>query len=259
MLEKYLQEIGLSDKEATVYIALLQVDNDSVLDLSRKTKINRTTIYPVLDSLSKKGLINEVKIDNKVRFQAQPPERLETYVERQKVTLEESAKRLHGDIVPQLKSIQREEGERPVVKYFEGREGVISSMEELFETPITEKMQYTIYSRDIVDKLFSDAERKRFVNIRLDKDVTSKAIYTHTRGDLPQGPRNVRARIDEKKYPISCDISIYQDKVKINILGEKLSGISIVSKDLAQTMKSLVNCIFDLKEEVSKLKGGKES
>ena len=73
MLEKYLQEIGLSDKEASVYVALLQVDNDSVLDLAKRTKINRTTIYPVLESLAKKGLISEIKIDKKVRFQAEPP------------------------------------------------------------------------------------------------------------------------------------------------------------------------------------------
>jgi len=77
MLEKYLQEIGLGDKEAAVYAALLQVDDDSVLDLSKKTKINRTTIYPVLESLAKKGLISEVKVNAKVRYQAEPPERRE--------------------------------------------------------------------------------------------------------------------------------------------------------------------------------------
>ena len=133
MFEKYLEDLGLSEKEAKVYLSLLQVDNDSVLDLAEKTKINRTTIYPVLESLSKKGLISEVKVDKKVRFQAEPPERLETYVERQKIVLEEHAKRLK-DVIPQLKSVQRETGERPVVKIYEGKEGIISSLEDFFET-----------------------------------------------------------------------------------------------------------------------------
>ena len=48
MLEKYLQEIGLNEKEASVYLALLQYDNASVIDISGKTKINRSTTYTVL-------------------------------------------------------------------------------------------------------------------------------------------------------------------------------------------------------------------
>ena len=39
MLEKYLQEIGLNEKESAVYLALLQVDSASVADLAEKTKI----------------------------------------------------------------------------------------------------------------------------------------------------------------------------------------------------------------------------
>jgi sugar-specific transcriptional regulator TrmB len=79
MFEKDLQELGLNDKESAVYLALLSVDNDSVIDLSKKTNINRTTIYPVLESLMTKGLVSEVKMDKKIRFAAEAPERLVTY------------------------------------------------------------------------------------------------------------------------------------------------------------------------------------
>ena len=81
MLEKYLQEIGLNDKEAAIYLALLQVDNSSVIDISKKTKINRSTIYFVLEGLGKKGLVSEVQVDKKVHYAAEPPERLETFVD----------------------------------------------------------------------------------------------------------------------------------------------------------------------------------
>lgn len=244
MLEKYLQEIGLAEKEAAVYAALLQVENDSVLDIAKKTKINRTTIYPVLESLAKKGLISEVKVDKKIRFQAEPPERLETYVERQKVILDEQGRRLK-DIIPQLKSMQKESGQRPVVKYFEGREGIVSSMEEFFGAQKSGETQYMIYSRDLVENLFTDKERERFKKMRQGKDIKAKAIYTYSKGDLPAQPDSLRIRIDENKYPITCDISIYSDQIKISILGESLSGITIVSKDLSQTIKSLINYFFD--------------
>ncbi len=249
MLEKYLQEIGLSDKEALVYLALLQVDNDSVLDLAKKTKINRTTIYPVLESLSKKGLISEIKIDKKVRFQAEPPERLETFVERQKVVLDERASRLK-DIVPQLKSVQREIGERPVVKYFEGRDGIISSVEEFFGNQKSgSDEQYILFSRDLLEEVFTDKEREKFKNIRKSNNVKANAVYTYSQGDLPSQSGDSAIRIDEKKYPITCDIGIYKDQVRISILGKPLSSILIKSHDFARTFQSLIQFIIDSKNK----------
>ena len=56
MLQEYLQDIGLSDKESAVYIALLQFDYASPLELSRKINIKRATAYVVLKSLEKKGI-----------------------------------------------------------------------------------------------------------------------------------------------------------------------------------------------------------
>lgn len=80
MLEKYLQEIGLNEKESAIYLALLQVDSASVVSLADKTKIKRPTVYVVLEALAKKGLVSEVEIGNKTHFAAESPERLETFV-----------------------------------------------------------------------------------------------------------------------------------------------------------------------------------
>ena len=176
MLEKYLQDIGLSDKEASVYLALLAFDHTSVIELAAKTKINRSTTYVVLESLAKKGLVSETTIGKKTHYQAEPPERLETYVERRKVVLEEQAKRLR-DIIPQIKTIQRETGERPLVKYFEGREGIISANEEFYSTRADSKETYIIYSKDLVDDIFTPQERERYRNIRLSSNIKVKVVY----------------------------------------------------------------------------------
>ena len=76
MEKKFLQDIGLDNKEIDIYLGLLQVDSSSVLELSKKTKILRTSIYSVLDSLIEKGLVSEIKKGKKSYFQAEPPERI---------------------------------------------------------------------------------------------------------------------------------------------------------------------------------------
>jgi sugar-specific transcriptional regulator TrmB len=247
MFEKYLQEIGLSDKEASVYIALLSVDNDSVLDLASKTKINRTTIYPILESLAQKGLISEVKLDKKVRFQAEPPERLSTFVEKQKLLFEERSERIK-DIIPRLKAIQRESGEKPVVKIYDGKEGALSAVEEIFNSMPEDGISYSIYSKDLLDEMFSEKEREKFFKLRKDiKKLKSKSIYVRSLGDMPDNEISQRVRLDGKKYPISCDINIIGDETRISNLKTNPTTIFIKNKDLAETLKSIINFIHDKK------------
>lgn len=244
MLEKYLQDIGLNEKESVLYLSLLGVDNSSVLDLSKKTGLNRSTTYVVLETLAKKGLVSETTVGKKTHYQAEPPERLETYVEQRKILLEEQTKKLK-DIIPQIKSVQREGGEKPVVKYFEGREGIMSLNEEFFHGQEHDSVVYLVYSKDLLEEVFSKTEREKYRNLRLSKNIKSKALYTFENGEVPSTPDGDRAKIDSKKYPISCDISISNDNIKIAILGRKLSGIFIKSKELAETFKSLFNVGFD--------------
>ena len=44
MFESFLQELGLSEKEAKVYLALLQFDRSTINELAKKTGVNRTTV-----------------------------------------------------------------------------------------------------------------------------------------------------------------------------------------------------------------------
>lgn len=245
MLEKYLQDIGLSLNEASIYLALLQVDGTTALDLSKKTKINRSTVYVTIESLSKKGLVSETTVGKKTQFQAEPPERIKTYVERRKLELEEMEKRI-DDLIPQIKSITRESGERPVVKYFEGKEGIISAMDETMRTQIDDnEPMYFIYPRDLVEEIFPKKEHDGFRQRRLSKNLKSKAIYTYEKGEIPSDEMGERIRIDSKQYPVTCDITIYKDTVRISVLNKRLSSIFIRSQDVANTLKSLFKLSFD--------------
>ena len=131
MLEKYLEELGLSDKEAVVYLALLQFDNAAPWQIAEKTKLNRSTVYVVLESLEKKGLASETNVGKTVHYQAAAPERLETYVEQQELKLEELGKRLK-DIIPQIKAVQRETGERPIIRVAYGKDAALAQTLEFY-------------------------------------------------------------------------------------------------------------------------------
>lgn len=245
MLDKYLEDIGLNDKESKVYLALLEFESASVMELAQKTAIKRPTVYVVLESLAKKGLVSETTVGKKTNYYAEPPERLETFVERKIVSLEES-KRVLKDLVPQLKSISREHGEKPVVKYFEGKEGIYSSNSEILKIfKSDDEPMYAIYNNDLVKDIFSEEELKKLRSDRLSKKIKSVSIYSSTGEGRPADELSNRLRIDSTKYPIMCDVTVYRDLVLISILGKKISAITIRNNDVATTLKSLFRLVMD--------------
>ncbi|MFA6397472.1 MAG: helix-turn-helix domain-containing protein [Candidatus Paceibacterota bacterium] len=246
MIEKFLEDIGLNEKEIKIYLELLKVESNSVLDLSKKTGILRTSIYPILESLEEKNLISKIKTDKKVRFQADSPEKLETYIETQKIKLDEQS-RLVNDILPQLKGLSRQTGEKPIVKIYDGREGILKANEESFgyEKNQTGETSYFIYPYDLIEKYFSQNEVRGASKIRLNKNIKSKAIYTYSKGERTPSENSDRIKIDENKYPIKCDVSIFKDRVRIHTLGKSLSSVLIKSQDIADTLRSLFEIAFD--------------
>lgn len=56
-LQRDLEELGLNRSEARVVVALVQVERATGSDLARLSGVPRTAVYPVLDQLRAKGLV----------------------------------------------------------------------------------------------------------------------------------------------------------------------------------------------------------
>ncbi len=56
-LDRELSALGLSQKEATVYVALLELGTASVQAIARRADLVRPTTYVILEALTKKGLV----------------------------------------------------------------------------------------------------------------------------------------------------------------------------------------------------------
>ena len=250
-IKKFLVDIGLSEKEAMIYLALLSVESSSVIDLSKATGINRTTLYPILEDLLQKKLILEVQHDKKVRFQAESPERIETFIHNRKNQLEEQEKVL-GDVIPQMRGLLRQSGEKPVVKIYEGREGILHSIDEHYEVAENETEEYLIYPRGAIKGLFSPKEQEQAKKMRLRRRVHMNSIFT-AEDEYPSDATAMRFRIDSAEYPVKCEVGVYADRTRVHIISEDMSAISIKSKDFADTMKVLFRlAIKGLKENPEK-------
>lgn len=237
-MKDFLEKIGFSEKEASIYLYLLKVDNDSVADIAKNTSINRTTVYPVIQQLIQKEFVEEIKEDGKIFYKARTPDRIESFLQEQKIKIEEQSHEAK-DIIPQLKGAMRQEGQRPIIEYFEGRDAIFNSSKSFFLGAKKDEVVYMIYPRDKVENLFSDKELKILKDLRLNKEVRSRSLYTYEKGDYNPDNTGDRIHIDKKIFPVDADISVYGDIVRMHTLGDRLGTISIISKDIAETLRTL--------------------
>jgi sugar-specific transcriptional regulator TrmB len=88
-----LQKVGLSDKEAAVYIELLTKEDVSPIALSRELGLHRQYVYNALASLQQRGLV--VHVDTKrARWKAQSPRKLIVAAEEQATHTERTVEQL---------------------------------------------------------------------------------------------------------------------------------------------------------------------
>lgn len=241
-----LQKIGLSDKEAGVYLAMLELGDSTVQQIAKKSGVNRTTTYVVLESLIQKGLCSTYQKEKKTYYVAESPETLGSLYAVQIKEIEERQKNLES-IFPRLKAIYNRREDRPVVRFFEGKEGLRSMITEMISCK--DKVVRMIYSVDIYQKVFSKEEISQAKQMRMEKGIKTKVLYTFRTGELSTTPDGERIKISEAEFPVSADIALFDGKVRIASLGgERLSGVIIQDYEIYRTLASL----FDLAWEAAK-------
>ncbi len=132
-LRAHLGAAGLSDKEANMYLALLQLGSATPNVLAHKTGLNRSTAYLILSSLQKHGLVSSVEARGKHCFVAEPPERLARLVDEAVRQVEVSRAKIL-EALPQLSALFHVADSAPRVRFFEGAEALQAAREELWAT-----------------------------------------------------------------------------------------------------------------------------
>lgn len=239
-LEQSLIEIGLSRKEAGVYIALLLLGHGTVSQISRRANINRTTGYDILNSLSTKGLVSISGKEPRQEYTAESPESLSNFINQDIKIKNEALKRAEG-IIPELKSIHNVK-DRPKVFFYEGREG----LEKVYEDTLTSTETIRAYANLEYMEAGLPGYFPGYFKRRAGAGIAIRAIGPKTAENLELARRNIEekretALVPKDKYDFSPEINIYDNKVMIASWREQL-GIIIESTEISDAMK----VIFEL-------------
>lgn len=117
-----LSELGLSEGEIKVYLALLKLGSTPVSKIKEETNLHRTTIYDFLEKLLNKGLMSYVIRNNVKYYSAAPPQKLFDFLKEKQDKLEQ--------VLPELQKLHQFQQEEVKVEVYKGAEGLKTVMLE---------------------------------------------------------------------------------------------------------------------------------
>jgi len=244
MDHRELVSLGLAEKEAKIYLAALELGKTTVLKIAEKSKVNRATSYIAIETLMQKGLMSSVDEGKKQYFFAESPEKLSLLFREEAMAIQRKQEYL-DKLMPELKSINNLDKEKPVVRYFEGKAGVRAMVEDMFNAKSGEEILMT-YNADLIEKTFDRSELDDWAEKRIKKGVHVKGIYAKKDvANIRRRENTVLKHVSSDEYNIKSDIAVYEDKIRIASLEKRLIGIIIEDKEAAETLRVLIRLAWD--------------
>jgi HTH-type transcriptional regulator, sugar sensing transcriptional regulator len=245
---KELQDIGLSEKEAKVYLAALEIGRATADQLAKQANIVRSTTYVQLESLMKKGLMSTYEEVKKTFFAPESPELLKRLLLLQREQMRVKETELDS-LLPGLLQQFNGAGERPVVRFFSGKEGVTAMREEILSLKRGEEY-LILFSRDNLSHIYTQKELDDFSDKRAASGIKSRYIYTRQGGkstsELP--PDTERRYLPPEKLPMRSDIFVYRNRVAIMALNTPVFGIVIESSEIAESFRAIFGLLWEVAE-----------
>ncbi len=231
-----LKYLGLTEKDARVYVALLSFDTATVQQISIKSNVKRTTVYNCLTTLIQKGLASFVYVGMKNLYKAKNPDFLKKLVDGQRDDVLK--------IIPELNNYLTNVSSENLLEIYKGAEGIKTAILEILKNA-SENSDYMIISDR--EKLINLDKNFPFTFIKNYKaNLNFKLLLTENNKDskiyLPKN-RTTKKYLP-KGFKINSNITIQGNTVLIQKMNAPYFAIKINSKEVADTYNQLFELIW---------------
>ncbi len=238
--QKYLQILGLTDAESKVYLYSLKAGPQSVLEIARSVKLSRVTIYNVIGSLTKLGLMTSIEKGKKQVYAAEPPERVVALANNRINSMQATVKEINHHI-NELKLM--ESGDKPVVKMYEGMEAFRALQEDVLNTKTEEVFEYG--NLDDIDILYPNRYDQPYFKKLIKKKINRKIIFLSKKQEPGVVKKDNNHIIYTNKGDFHGDIVVYDDIVWMSSFKGKQIAVMIKDKDITSTVKYAFDNLWD--------------
>lgn len=231
-IKKALSEIGLSEGEIRVYLALLKLGSVQVSKIKEETRLHRTTIYDFVEKLLNKGLINYVIRNNVKYYNATHPNKLLDFI----MEKEESIK----EILPQLAALSETKKEEIKVEVYKGVEGFKAVLSDIIRV-----------GEDMVGFGIDEAKFKekfpilmeQYFKKELEKGIKERLLASEKTKFLFR-KKTAKYRFIPNEFFNPTPTAVYGNKIAF-IVWEPLTVVMIENSELADSYKKYFEMLWN--------------
>lgn len=236
-----LKKLNLTEKEAKVYLTLLQLGPSTPYRIAKKASLKRPTAYVIAEELVEKGLIVPVAGEQKRMYIARSPE---AYIDEVGERVRDARR-----ILPELLALQKKTSEKPNILYFEGIEGMKQAYAyRLQELHGKEMVGFFARASDADEEI----QREVFVPWNMYKEKHNIRVRGYMPDDpslqpytafLSSGKSIIGKYLPVSLYGADCSLEIADTWTRISFVQAKQSLI-IESKKFATAMRQVFELLW---------------
>lgn len=249
-LTELLENLGLSKREAEVYLILLELNEALTSVIAKKAGQKRPTCYATLEKLRERGLASSVKKKNLIYFQATKPDH---FLEKEQIRAKEVEKSLStlSTALPELLALHQQFAATPQMSVFYGKEGLIQVMEDTLTTQ-TELLCWSNIKLNVYSEL--EDYYPTYIRKKVDRKIWLRGIFLYEKEALEfkkKGEVELREvyLIPREEFFFENEINIYDDKVAITSHRDKI-GVIIQNKYIADAHRVMFKLAFERAKEL---------
>lgn len=245
MLTSLLQKFNLSDKEATVYLALLRHSSQPTSLVAKRTHLNRGTAFLTLKELVKKGLATKI-IKGGIQYHSPvSPRYLNSLLERRKEEVVVMENELKSSL-PFLLSLQNPASPKPKISFFEGREGLRTLLEDTLTTR-DKKLCGILSMADLYD-VFGEDYFENYVQRRIKADIHLRVMRNKLKDVKERWPSRTADQRELRYLPTAmvfpATVYIYDNRVAFISSEKEGFGLLVESSEIYEIQKNLFETLW---------------
>lgn len=240
--EQILAQFGLSEKQAKVYLALLELGEARIGPLAARAGIKRTSIYNFMAELVELGIITKFEHNGRDYYRAEDPKKLQFLYEQRGRQL--------AELLPELELAYQAAGVMPTrVSYFRNA----AEMKQLLFRPLHEGVTAIdwLWARDVMKKVFPQDVLDDFKRRREGAKIFSRVIQPRSADASPPNPALDKKKHRERRFApkgtvYHASIMLFGDYVSFISSRRENFGVLIQSKEFAEACRVLFEGFWQL-------------
>jgi len=244
--QQTLSNLGLTDKEAKFYLALLETGPSTILPIAQKAGLKRTSAYNFIDRLVELGLVSFFVKNNRHYYRAEHPEHMRSLLQKRQKEF--------SNILPDLTKAYESHAQHPETKMFYGVEGMKKTLLEALECE--EKKIYAIIDIDSAVENLGVKFWEEYIDEMTNRGIIGHSLRHHEeKNRIPEYGYLKKEQYQKtlliprylpRKVTFPNTLLIYDTTIAIISPQKENWALVIKSPSLSEGMKNLHNLLWEI-------------